>query len=156
MQFVITSDAGYQRLDEVAAHLDADRRAALYDEIDALGAQAAGRLRKQAPDHRQVAGTEAGAPQRLLAQRHRHAQHKKQARAELRRAESRETLYKFEDLENRIERMEAEAELVEAEMLDAELVAELEAIESESGAADRDEDERVEQKSGEREGRKND
>lgn len=50
--------------------------------------------------------------QRLLAQRHRHAQHKKQARAELRRAESRETLYKFEDLENRIERMEAEAELV--------------------------------------------
>jgi DNA replication and repair protein RecF len=27
-------------LDEVAAHLDADRRAALYDEITALGAQA--------------------------------------------------------------------------------------------------------------------
>ena len=27
-------------LDEVAAHLDADRRAALYDEICALGAQA--------------------------------------------------------------------------------------------------------------------
>ena len=27
-------------LDEVAAHLDADRRAALYDEISALGAQA--------------------------------------------------------------------------------------------------------------------
>lgn len=27
-------------LDEVAAHLDADRRAALYDEIVALGAQA--------------------------------------------------------------------------------------------------------------------
>ena len=27
-------------LDEVAAHLDADRRAALYDEIAALGAQA--------------------------------------------------------------------------------------------------------------------
>ncbi|MEJ2638932.1 MAG: phage shock protein PspA [Desulfosarcinaceae bacterium] len=50
--------------------------------------------------------------QRLLAQRHRHAQHKKQARAELRRAESRDTLYKFEELENRVERMEAEAELV--------------------------------------------
>jgi DNA replication and repair protein RecF len=28
------------RLDEVAAHLDAGRRAALYDEIGALGAQA--------------------------------------------------------------------------------------------------------------------
>ena len=27
-------------LDEVAAHLDADRRAALYDEISALGSQA--------------------------------------------------------------------------------------------------------------------
>jgi DNA replication and repair protein RecF len=27
-------------LDEVAAHLDADRRAALYDEVTALGAQA--------------------------------------------------------------------------------------------------------------------
>ena len=27
-------------LDEIAAHLDADRRAALYDEIDRLGAQA--------------------------------------------------------------------------------------------------------------------
>jgi phage shock protein A len=50
--------------------------------------------------------------QRLLAQRHRHAQHKKQAQAELRRAESRETVHKFEELENRIERMEAEAELV--------------------------------------------
>ncbi len=50
--------------------------------------------------------------QRLLAQRHAHAQHKKQARAELRRAESRETLHKFEDLENRIDRMEAEADLV--------------------------------------------
>ena len=50
--------------------------------------------------------------QRILAQRHAHAQHKKQARAELRRAESRETLHKFEDLENRIERMEAEADLV--------------------------------------------
>lgn len=50
--------------------------------------------------------------QRLLAQRHTHAQHKKQAHAELRRAESRETVHKFEDLENRIERMEAEADLV--------------------------------------------
>lgn len=50
--------------------------------------------------------------QRSLAQRHTHAQHKKQARTELRRAESRETLYKFDELENRIERMEAEAELV--------------------------------------------
>ncbi|MDJ0780528.1 MAG: phage shock protein PspA [Desulfosarcinaceae bacterium] len=50
--------------------------------------------------------------QRLLAQRHAAASHKKQAQAELRRAESRETVHKFEELENRIERMEAEADLV--------------------------------------------
>jgi phage shock protein A len=50
--------------------------------------------------------------QRLLAQRHMHARHKKQARAEMRRAESREAVHKFEELENRIERMEAEADLV--------------------------------------------
>jgi phage shock protein A len=50
--------------------------------------------------------------QRLLTQRHMHARHKKQARTELRRAESREAVHKFEELENRIERMEAEADLV--------------------------------------------
>jgi phage shock protein A len=50
--------------------------------------------------------------QRLLTQRHMHARHKIQARAELRRAESHEAVHKFEELENRIERMEAEADLV--------------------------------------------
>ena len=37
---VILKDAPILLLDEIAAHLDADRRAALYDEICALGAQA--------------------------------------------------------------------------------------------------------------------
>ena len=51
--------------------------------------------------------------QRLLVQRHIRAQHKKRARQEIRRADSAETLHKFEELENHIERMEAEADLVD-------------------------------------------
>lgn len=51
--------------------------------------------------------------QRLLVQRHIRAQRKKRARQEIRRADSAETLHKFEELENHIERMEAEADLVD-------------------------------------------
>jgi len=50
--------------------------------------------------------------ERLLAQRHIHANRKKQAQEELRRADSTEAMFKFDELENRIERMEIEAELV--------------------------------------------
>ncbi|MEJ2283935.1 MAG: phage shock protein PspA [Desulfobacterales bacterium] len=50
--------------------------------------------------------------QRMLVQRHVHAHNKIQAQQELRRIDSSETLLKFDDLENRIERMEAEADLV--------------------------------------------
>jgi len=50
--------------------------------------------------------------QRMLVQRHIHAQKKMQAQAELRRIDSSETVMKFDELENRIERMEAEADLV--------------------------------------------
>jgi phage shock protein A len=50
--------------------------------------------------------------QRLLVQRHVFAQKKKQARQEMRRIDSTETVVKFEEIENRIERMEAEADLV--------------------------------------------
>lgn len=50
--------------------------------------------------------------QRMLVQRHIHAQRKKQAQEELRRIDSSETVLKFDELENRIERMEAEADLV--------------------------------------------
>lgn len=49
---------------------------------------------------------------RLLVQRHIRAGHKKRAREEIRRADSVEVMQKFEELENHIERMEAEAELV--------------------------------------------
>lgn len=50
--------------------------------------------------------------QRMLVQRHIHAQKKMQAQEELRRIDSSETVMKFDEIENRIERMEAEADLV--------------------------------------------
>ncbi len=50
--------------------------------------------------------------QRLLVQRHIRAQRKKKAQQEIRRADSTEVMYKFEEMENHIEQMEAEADLV--------------------------------------------
>ena len=50
--------------------------------------------------------------QRMLVQRHVHAQSKMQAQQEMRRIDSSETIMKFDEIENRIERMEAEADLV--------------------------------------------
>ena len=50
--------------------------------------------------------------QRLLVQRHVHALKKRRAQEEIRRMDSTEAVIKFEEFENRIERMEAEAELV--------------------------------------------
>lgn len=50
--------------------------------------------------------------QRMLVQRHIHANRKKRAQEEIRRMDSSEAILKFEELENRIERMEAEADMV--------------------------------------------
>jgi len=50
--------------------------------------------------------------QRLLVQRHIRAKSRKNAQEEIRRADSIEIMQKFETLENHIERMEAEADLV--------------------------------------------
>ena len=50
--------------------------------------------------------------QRMLVQRHIHAHKKKQVQEEMRRIDSSEAVMKFDELENRIERMEAEADLV--------------------------------------------
>ena len=50
--------------------------------------------------------------QRILVQRHIRAKSKKNAQEEIRRADSIEIMQKFETLENHIERMEAEADLV--------------------------------------------
>jgi phage shock protein A len=80
--------------------------------------------------------------QRILVQRHIHANRKMMAQEEIRRMESTDAMYRFDDLENRIERMEAEADLVnygakpslEEEMehleVDAEIEEELKAIKS--------------------------
>jgi len=50
--------------------------------------------------------------QRLLVQRHVHALKKKRAQEDIRRMDSTGAVLRFEEFENRIERMEAEAELV--------------------------------------------
>lgn len=71
---------------------------------------------------------------RMLVQRHIHALQKKQAQREIRRANSTDAVLKFDELENRIERMEAEAELVnygqkpnlQAELEQLEIEAEIE------------------------------
>ena len=50
--------------------------------------------------------------QRILVQRHIRAKGKKRTQEEIRRMDSSEAIFKFEQFENRIERMEAEADLV--------------------------------------------
>ena len=50
--------------------------------------------------------------QRMLVQRHVRARGKRKAQEEIRRMNGAEAIFKFEELENRIERMEAEADLV--------------------------------------------
>ena len=49
--------------------------------------------------------------QRILVQRHIHANRKKRAQEEIRRIDSTEAMFRFDNLESRIERMEAEAGL---------------------------------------------
>jgi phage shock protein A len=50
--------------------------------------------------------------QRMLVQRHIHAKRKIRAQEDIRRMDSAEVVVKFDELENRIERMEVDAELV--------------------------------------------
>jgi phage shock protein A len=50
--------------------------------------------------------------QRILVQRHIHAQRKTRAQQEIRRIDSSDAMMKFDEVENRIEQMEAEADLV--------------------------------------------
>ena len=80
--------------------------------------------------------------QRLLVQRHIHANKKRRAQEDIRRMESSEAIVKFEEFENRIERMEAEADLVnygrkpalevqfQELMVDAEIEKELQTLKS--------------------------
>ena len=50
--------------------------------------------------------------ERMLVQRHIHASRKKRAQEEMRRIDSADAIFKFEELEHRIENMEAEADLI--------------------------------------------
>jgi phage shock protein A len=50
--------------------------------------------------------------ERLLVQRHIHAARKKRAQEEIRRVDSADAIFKFEELEQRIEHMDAESDLV--------------------------------------------
>ena len=82
--------------------------------------------------------------ERLLVQRHIHAARKKRAQEEMRRMDSADAVFKFEELEHRIEQMEAEADLVnfgrkptledelERLSLDEEIESELKAIKASS------------------------
>jgi phage shock protein A len=56
--------------------------------------------------------TSAREKQRLLVQRHIHAARQRRAQEDIRRVEGTEALFRFDELESRIERMEAEADLV--------------------------------------------
>ena len=82
--------------------------------------------------------------ERILVQRHIHAARKKRAQEEMRRMDSADAVFKFEELEHRIEHMEAEADLVnfgrkstledelERLSLDEEIESELRAIKASS------------------------
>jgi len=82
--------------------------------------------------------------ERMLVQRHIHAMRKKRAQEEMRRIDSAEAVFKFEELEHRIKHMEAEADLVnfgckptlhdelERLSLDDEIESELKAIKASS------------------------
>jgi phage shock protein A len=85
--------------------------------------------------------------QRLLVQRHIHAERKRRAQEDVRRVDSAEAMFKFDELENRIERMEAEADLVnfahkhdledrlDRLSVDDDIEAELEALKAERAGA---------------------
>ncbi len=90
--------------------------------------------------------------QRTLVQRHIHAQRKRQAEEEIRRAGQSEAMHRFERFEDRIERMEAEADLVNfggrstleediaALEEDEELQKELEALKASAEKEDKEEE----------------
>jgi phage shock protein A len=65
-------------------------------------------------DIQELEGKLSGAKEkkRTLAERHKKAQNKKRAQTDIRRMDSSESMARFEHLESRIERMEAEADMV--------------------------------------------
>jgi phage shock protein A len=88
----------------------AQRCEAVEEELDELGA-----IVEQYKDDIQELENKlksAREKQRMLVQRHIRAQRKKKAHQEIRRVDSAEVMNKFDEMESNIERMEAEADLV--------------------------------------------
>lgn len=87
-----------------------DRTASLERELE----QAAALIDQYQDDIRQLEDklTAARERQAVLVQRHIHAQHKTRAQEEIRRADTQEAMMRFEKFEQRIDRMEAKADLV--------------------------------------------
>lgn len=87
-----------------------DRTESLDRELE----QAAGLIEQYQEDIRQLEDklTAARERQAVLVQRHIHAQHKTRAQEEIRRADTQEAMMRFEKFEQRIDRMEAKADLV--------------------------------------------
>jgi len=88
----------------------ADRAYSFEKELQEMGAL----IQQYQEDIKQLEEKLRGAreKQRLLVQRHVHAMKKRRAQEEIRRMDSTGAVLKFEEFENRIERMEAEADLV--------------------------------------------
>ncbi len=87
------------------------------DRVDALGretTQCESIVEQYQSEIRQLEErlTTAREKQRVLVQRHVQAKKKKKAETEIRRADSSDTFTRFQQFENRIERMEADADLV--------------------------------------------
>jgi len=83
-------------------------------DLDAQADELAGVVEKYHTDIEQLEEKLAGARQkhRVLVQRHKQASRRKKAQLKIRRADATDAMVRFEQFENRIERMEAEAELV--------------------------------------------
>ena len=87
-----------------------ERAAALDTERDRCGEM----VEQYQEDIRQLEDKLAAAreKQRVLVQRHIHARQKKRVQSEIRKVDASDAVIRFEQFENRIERMEAEADLV--------------------------------------------
>ncbi len=96
------------------ALIEKRRFAAQAAKLDADGMEHDGLIKQYQDDIQQLEDKlhKAREKQRLLVQRHIHATRTRQAREEVRRADNFESIAKFDELELRIERMEAEADLV--------------------------------------------
>ncbi len=90
------------------------RFAAMAEKLDADVIEHDGLINQYQDDIQQLEDKlhKAREKQRMLVQRHIHATRARKAREEIRRADNYESMAKFDELEQRIERMEAEADLV--------------------------------------------